>query len=108
DAAETWAALLNAGGDDQSKARLAALRPLLRIAGIDQSQPISGAALDAWNAGLAGLPAPIVGRRREIAYSLLAAFGDSLPVAAWLPLFDGPMMIAASTPRPALWQGLRL
>jgi hypothetical protein len=83
--------------------RAAALWPLARLAGQDDRPP-TAALLAEWKRAQGAGDV----RRDTVVLSLFAAVGETLPGEAWLPLFDGPALVTAPVPRPALWQGLRV
>jgi hypothetical protein len=102
-AASPWVRFARAQGVDGA----AALWPLARLAAEDD-KPVSAAAVAAWSKARGVPPGDAGQRRTAVMLSLLAAMGDRLPAESWLPLLDGPPLVAATGPRPALWQGLRI
>ena len=112
-AAQPWLALLRspAGGTD-GQATATALWPLARLAQAIEDKPLTDAAMAAWRkaraAGDGGVDIQAVRNRTVLLYSLLAAFGEQRPSEDWAQLVEGPTHVAATLPRPALWQMLRI
>ncbi len=110
DAAKPWLTALRAQGNvPQAMQAVAGLWPLLRMAVAEDGQPLPAAALDAWRLARADQADAVSQRRAAVAYSLLAALGETVPSQAWLPLLNAPAATAATAtlPHPALLQELR-
>jgi hypothetical protein len=114
EAVQPWVGVIR-GSADQSGS-VAALWPLLRLAGEESGPSIPSGTLAAWRKGRADLPAPAQQRRLMVGYSLLTALGDKIPPDDWLALFDAPAFSQAPAVQPAgqgsalrsaLWHGLR-
>ncbi|OIQ97166.1 hypothetical protein GALL_208660 [mine drainage metagenome] len=106
DAAKPWLTALRAQGNaPQAMQAVAGLWPLLRMAVAEDGQPLPAAALEAWRLARADQADAASQRRAAVAYSLLAALGESVPAQAWLPLLNATAGTAAPA-RPALLQEL--
>jgi hypothetical protein len=105
DAANAWLTLLrtDAAAVPSSSAMIAALKPLLRLAGL--ADPLGGADLAAWKQARAESPAD-AGKHTLLLLSLLTALKDTPPDSDWLALLDGPPVITGRVSRSALAVGL--
>ncbi len=110
DAARAWLAYARsqASAGNGFAVAAAGLAPLAWLAGRDDAAPLSPAAIAAWHRSRGALPAEAEQRRSAVLFDLLSALGQRLPADEWLPLLDGPPLVASRVPRPALWQGLRI
>lgn len=94
-----------ATSDPAAASAAASFTVLAKLAKLDDA-PLTPEALDAWRKAGASLPADRAARRAALGIALLSAVGESLPVQAWLPLFDGTAPVSAMIPPTALALGL--
>ena len=105
--AKAWFGILRASAlfNPESASAVAALRPVLRLAGSEETADWKPADFATWWDGTRGRPE---GRKRaELLFSLLDAFGDAAPEALWAGLLEGAQRVTAALPQPALWFRLR-
>lgn len=107
DMAKAWFGILRASAlfNPESAASVTALRPVLRLAGSEETVDWTPAELTAWWDGVRGRPDDR--KRAELLFSLLDAFGDAAPEVLWAGLLDKAQRVTAAIPQPALWFRLR-
>ncbi len=101
-----WIGLLRASAlfDNDAKAALTALSPVIRLAGSGEDEDWDPDGLTMWWEGVkekAGAR-----ERAALLYSLFGALGEPVPAASWEALLDGPQRITVAMPSPALWYRL--
>ena len=102
-AARIWFGLLRASAlfNEESGAAVAALLPVMRLAGAETAEDWRPQNLAAW--WQAAKEDEGAGARAALLYSLFDALGEPVPSALWEALLDGPQRTTVAMPRPALW-----
>jgi len=106
--AKAWYGILRASAlfNPESASAVTALRPVLRLAGSEETADWKADDLAAWWQAARGRGDD--GRKRaELLFSLLDAFDDAVPGALWAALLDNPRRTTAAVPAPAMWFDLR-
>lgn len=101
-----WLGVLRASGlfNQEAKAALTALSPVVRLAGSGVAQDWSPEGLTGWWEGEKDKEG--ARQRAALLYSLFGAFDETVPAASWEALLDGPQRITVAMPSPALWYRL--
>jgi len=107
DPARSWIGALRAqgAGDPGAAAAAASFAVVAKLAKLDDA-PLGADSLAAWGKAGADLPADRSARRGALGFALLAAVGEPVPAAAWLPLLDAFAPVASRVPPAAVELGL--
>lgn len=106
--AKAWFGILRASAlfNPESASAMTALRPVLRLAGSEETADWKADDLAAWWEGTRGR-GDDSRKRAELLFSLLDALGDPVPENLWAALLDAPQRTTAAIPEPAMWFRLR-
>lgn len=103
----SWYGVLRASAlfNNDSANAVAALKPLLRLAGSPEVDDWKPEDLDAWWQAASGTPE---GRgRAALLYAMMDAFGQAVPDTLWQNLLVGPQQTTTAVPEAPLWFRLR-
>jgi len=105
--AKAWYGVLRASSlfNPESAAAVAALRPILRLAGSAEAETWKAEDLAAWWDGVRETEAGH--GKAGLLFSLFDAFDEPPPAELWAALLDEPDRLMAVIPEPALWFRLR-
>ncbi|MCG8509830.1 MAG: hypothetical protein MI741_11445 [Rhodospirillales bacterium] len=107
ESAMAWYGVLRASAlfNPESASAVTKLKPLIFLAGAEESEEWKPEALSAWWQVAQGYPE---GRDRgSLMFSLFDAFDQPVADGLWEGLLDGPQRTTVAMPRPALWFQLR-